>query len=29
LPILVFNLNRRGNIRRVCLGEKVGSVVTA
>jgi uridylate kinase len=29
LPILVFNLNTAGNIRRVCLGEKVGSVVTA
>jgi uridylate kinase len=29
LPILIFNLNVAGNIRRVCLGEKVGSVVTA
>jgi uridylate kinase len=29
LPILIFNLNRHGNIRRVCLGEKIGSVVTA
>jgi uridylate kinase len=29
LPILIFNLNQRGNIRRVCLGEKLGSVVTA
>jgi uridylate kinase len=29
LPILVFNLNRRGNIRRVVLGEKVGSLVSA
>jgi uridylate kinase len=29
LPILIFNLNRQGNIRRVCLGEKIGSVVTA
>jgi len=29
LPIVIFNLNKRGNIRRVCLGEKVGSVVTA
>ena len=25
LPILIFNLNTKGNIRRVCLGEKVGS----
>ncbi|MDR3764545.1 MAG: UMP kinase [Acidobacteriota bacterium] len=29
LPILVFNMNRHGNIRRVCAGEKIGSVVTA
>ena len=29
LPIIVFNLNRPGNIRRVVSGEKVGSLVTA
>ena len=29
LPIVIFNLNTKGNIRRVCLGEKVGSIVTA
>ena len=29
LPILIFNLNTRGNIRRACLGEKIGSIVTA
>ena len=29
LPIIVFNLNVTGNIRRVVLGEKVGSMVTA
>jgi uridylate kinase len=29
LPIIVFNLNQRGNIRRVVLGEKVGSLVSA
>ncbi len=29
LPIIVFNLNVPGNIRRVVLGEKVGSLVTA
>jgi uridylate kinase len=29
LPILIFNLNTPGNIRRVCLGEKIGSIVTA
>jgi len=29
LPILIFNLNTHGNIRRVCLGEKIGSIVTA
>ena len=27
LPIVIFNLNQRGNIRRVALGERVGSVV--
>jgi len=27
LPIIVFNLNRKGNIRRVVLGEKIGTVV--
>jgi uridylate kinase len=27
LPIVVFNLNKPGNIRRVCLGERVGTVV--
>jgi uridylate kinase len=29
LPIVIFNLNTHGNIRRVCMGEKVGSLVTA
>ncbi len=29
LPIIVFNLNRPGNIRRVVTGEKVGSLVSA
>ena len=28
LPIVVFNLNRPGNIRRVVLGEKIGTVVS-
>ncbi|MBI5145329.1 MAG: UMP kinase [Candidatus Omnitrophica bacterium] len=27
LPIVVFNLNKEGNIKRVVLGEKVGTVV--
>jgi uridylate kinase len=27
IPIIVFNLKRRGNIKRVLLGEKVGTVV--
>ena len=27
LPIVVFNLNKTGNIRRVVLGEKIGTVV--
>src|SRR6201989_1663315 len=29
LPIIVFNLNHHGNIRRVVLGEKIGSMVSA
>jgi uridylate kinase len=29
LPIIVFNLNRGGNIRRVVTGEKIGSLVSA
>jgi uridylate kinase len=29
LPIIVFNLNVPGNIRRVVMGEKVGSLVSA
>jgi uridylate kinase len=28
LPIIVFNLNKEGNIRRVLLGEKIGTVVS-
>ena len=29
LPIVVFNLNQRGNIKKVITGEKVGSLVSA
>jgi uridylate kinase len=29
LPIIVFNLNQHGNIRRVLTGEKIGSRVGA
>ncbi|MGH9642879.1 MAG: uridine monophosphate kinase, partial [Terriglobales bacterium] len=29
LPIIVFNLNEHGNLRRVVLGEKIGSLVSA
>jgi uridylate kinase len=29
LPMVIFNMNEPGNIRRVVLGEKVGSLVTA
>jgi uridylate kinase len=29
LPVIIFNLNRTGNIRRVVTGEKVGSLVSA
>jgi uridylate kinase len=28
LPIIVFNLNRHGNLKRVVLGEEVGTLVT-
>ena len=27
LPIVIFNLNEHGNIHRVVMGERVGSVV--
>jgi uridylate kinase len=29
LPIIIFNLNRPGNIKRVVTGEKIGSLVSA
>jgi uridylate kinase len=29
LPIIIFNLNHQGNIRRVVTGEKLGSLVSA
>ena len=29
LPIVIFNLNKRGNIRRVVMGERVGSLVNS
>jgi len=29
LPIIIFNLNNHGNIRRVVTGEKIGSLVSA
>jgi uridylate kinase len=29
MPMIIFNMNQPGNIRRVVLGEKVGSLVTA
>jgi uridylate kinase len=29
LPIVIFNLNQNGNIRKVVNGEKIGSRVTA
>jgi uridylate kinase len=28
LPIIVFNMNKEGNIKRVVLGEKIGTVVS-
>jgi uridylate kinase len=27
LPIVIFNLNKKGNIKRAILGEKIGTVV--
>ena len=27
LPIIVFNLSRKGNIKRVVLGQKVGTII--
>ena len=29
LPMIIFNMNESGNIRRVIMGERVGSLVTA
>jgi uridylate kinase len=29
LPIVVFDLTRKGNIRRIVTGEPVGSVISA
>jgi uridylate kinase len=29
LPIVVFNMNKPGNLRRVVTGEKVGTLVSA
>ena len=29
LPIIVFNLNTHGNIKKVVTGEKIGSLVSA
>jgi uridylate kinase len=29
LPVVIFNLNKHGNIRRVLTGEKIGSLVSA
>lgn len=29
IPIIIFNLNQNGNIRRVVIGEKVGSLISA
>jgi len=27
LPIIIFNLNKKGNIKRIILGEKLGTIV--
>jgi uridylate kinase len=28
LPIVVFNLRKKGNIKRVILGQKVGTIIS-
>jgi len=28
LPILVFDMNKKGNLKRLMLGEKVGTLVS-
>jgi uridylate kinase len=28
LPIIVFNLNTAGNIKRIVMGESIGTLVT-
>jgi len=27
LPIIVYDLKKKGNLRKICLGEKVGTIV--
>ncbi|HJZ11231.1 MAG TPA: UMP kinase, partial [Acidobacteriota bacterium] len=27
MPIVVFNLKERGNIKRIIMGEKIGSII--
>ena len=29
LPIIVFNLNQRGNMRRIAMGERIGTLVSS
>jgi uridylate kinase len=29
LPMIIFNLNQPGNIKRVVTGEKIGSLISA
>ena len=29
IPIVVFDLNRTGNLRRIVLGEKIGTIIRA
>ena len=29
IPIIIFNLNKHGNIQRVVTGEKIGSLISA
>jgi uridylate kinase len=29
IPLVIFNLNKAGNIRRVVLGERVGTLISS
>ena len=29
LPVIVFNMNKKGNLKKVVTGEEIGTLVTA